>query len=350
VRALRFHGAGDLRVEDVPAPVVGDGEVEVAVVWCGICASDVHEYRDGPHVVPRPDRPHPLTGEHLPVTLGHEISGRVAGVGRGVTGLAEGTPVVVNPLRHCGSCTECVRGLRHLCRRSAVLGLSGGGGGLAERVVVARDLVFVLPPAVGPAEGALVEPLSVAWHAVRRAGAAPTTALVVGAGPIGLALVLVLRALGVSEVLVAARRTGRRAELAESFGARTLVGGDPAGSVRRHTDGEGVDAVFEAAGTDEALALALRAVRRRGVVVNVALRGGRATLDLDRALGHEITVVGSTGYLDDHPEVLRHLAAGAFTGVDRLITGRVPLEHAVADGFEPLLRRRGEHVKILVSP
>jgi (R,R)-butanediol dehydrogenase / meso-butanediol dehydrogenase / diacetyl reductase len=350
VRALRFHGAGDLRVDDVPAPVVGDGEVEVAVAWCGICASDVHEYRDGPHVVPRPDRPHPLTGEHLPVTLGHEISGRVARVGGAVTDLDLDTAVVVNPLRHCGSCTECARGLRHLCRRSAVVGLSGGGGGLAERVVVPRDLVYALPPGVGLDAGALVEPLAVAWHAVRRAGATPTTAVVVGAGPIGLALVLVLRALGVSEVLVAARRAGRRAELAESFGARTLVDDDPARAVRRHTAGEGVDVAFEAAGTDEALAVALLAVRRRGVLVNVALRGGRATLDLDRALAHEVTVVGSTGYLDDHPEVLRHLAAGAFPGVERLVTGRVTLDQVVADGFEPLLRRRGEHVKILVRP
>ncbi|WP_344027197.1 alcohol dehydrogenase catalytic domain-containing protein [Pseudonocardia kongjuensis] len=338
----------------MPAPDPPPGTVEVDVAWCGICASDVHEFRDGPHVIPRPDRPHPLTGEHLPVTLGHEISGHVSRVGQAVSTVEVGVPVAVNPLLSCGRCNQCLRGLHHLCRSSAVLGLSGRGGGLAERVVVPASLVYGLPDSVTLEQGALAEPLSVAWHAARLAGAPNlTTALVVGVGPVGLALVLVLRALGVPHVLVAARRTGRRTELAEAFGAEAIVGVDdptPARSTRALTSGEGVDAAFDAAGTDEAVNIAIGAVRRRGTVVNVALRNGHAGVDLNRVLGHEITIRGSTGYLNDHPEVLRHLAAGAFTGVERLVTGRIDLDHAVPDGFEPLLHRKNDHVKILVAP
>lgn len=341
-------------MDELPEADLPAGSVEVTVAWCGICASDVHEFRDGPHVIPRPDRPHPLTGDHVPVTLGHEISGHVSRVGRDVSSLDVGAPVVVNPLLSCGVCTECRRGLHHLCRRSAVLGLSGGGGGFAERVVVPEGLVYGLPSTVSAEEGALVEPLSVAWHAVRLAGGPElTTALVVGVGPVGLAIVLVLRALGVPHVFVAARRGGRRTELATAFGAEAIVGVDdptPGRSARRLTAGEGVDAAFEAAGTDEALAIAVSAVRRRGTVMNVALRDSRALLDLNRVLGHEIAIKGSTGYLDDHPEVLRNLSSGAFAGVGQLVTGRVDLDHARHDGFEPLLHRRDNHVKILVSP
>jgi (R,R)-butanediol dehydrogenase/meso-butanediol dehydrogenase/diacetyl reductase len=341
-------------VDEVPEAVLPAGSVEVTVAWCGICASDVHEFRDGPHVIPRPERPHPLTGGHVPVTLGHEISGHVSWVGRGVSALDVGAPVVVNPLLSCGACTECRRGLHHLCRRSAVLGLSGGGGGFAERVIVPEALVYELPSTIPLGEGALVEPLAVAWHAVRLAGRPDlTTALVVGAGPVGLSIVLVLRALGVPHVFVAARRAGRRTELATTFGAEAIVGIDdpsPARAARALTAGEGVDAAFEAAGTDEALAIAVGAVRRRGTVINVALRESRATLDLNRVLGHEISIKGSTGYLDDHPDVLRNLGRGAFAGVGRLVTGRVDLDHARQDGFEPLLHRRDDHVKILVSP
>lgn len=154
-------------------------------------------------------------------------------------------------------------------------------------------------------------------------------------------------------MFVAARRAGRRTELATTFGAEAIVGLDdpsPARAARALTAGEGVDAAFEAAGTDEALAIAVGAVRRRGTVINVALRESRATLDLNRVLGHEISIKGSTGYLDDHPDVLRNLGRGAFAGVGRLVTGRVDLDHARQDGFEPLLHRRDDHVKILVSP
>lgn len=354
MRALRFHGSGDLRVDEVPEAGLAPGAVEVAVAWCGICASDVREFRNGPHVIRPPGRPHPLTGDYLPVTLGHEISGRVARAGRGVSTVDVGAPVVVNPLLYCGVCTECRRGLHHLCHISAVLGLSGNGGGFAERVLVPEELVYALPATVSLEGGALVEPLAVAWHAVRLAGGPGlTTALVVGAGPVGLAIVPVLWALGVPHVFVAARRAGRRTELARAFGVEAVLGIDdpvPARSVRGLTAGEGVDAAFEAAGTDDALATAVGAVRRRGTVMNVALRVGRAALDLNRVLGHEIAVKGSTGYLNDHSEVLRNLSAGVFADADRLVTGRVDLDHAVSDGFEQLLHRRHDHVKILVAP
>jgi len=211
MRALRFHGPGDMRVEKVADPELVPGSVEIRIAWCGICGSDLHEYRHGPSVVRPRGRPHPLTGEHLPVTLGHEMAGEVVRVADDVTSVDVGQRVVVNPLLFCGTCTPCRAGRINLCRHSGAIGLSGGGG-FAERIVVPAHLVHRLPIGVTLEEGALVEPLAVAWHAVRRAHVRPgQTALVIGAGPIGLAVLLVLQSFGAGWIAMSVRRHGMRA-------------------------------------------------------------------------------------------------------------------------------------------
>src|ERR1700745_1749247 len=123
MRALRFHGAGKLSVEDVPEPPEpGPGQVLLRPLMCGICGTDLHEYTDGPIVTPA--RPHPLTGAELPQIMGHEFSARVASVVWEVTHVREGDLCTVMPLIHCGECSECTRGLGHLCRTMACAGLS----------------------------------------------------------------------------------------------------------------------------------------------------------------------------------------------------------------------------------
>lgn len=131
-----------------------------------------------------------------------------------------------------------------------------------------------------------------------------------------------------------------------------IVGGavDAADEVRDATVGEGVDVVFEAAGTPEALRLALAAARRGGTVVNLALRNAPDQVDLNRLLARELHVMGSTGYAGEHADVIDTLAAGGFGDVTRLITGRVALDEAVEQGFEALVARPADHVKVLVHP
>src|SRR4051812_33792750 len=116
MKAARFYGRGDVRVEDVPEPRPGPGQVQVAVEWCGICGTDLHEFLDGPIFAPTPQAPHPLTGGAVPITLGHEFSGIVAGVGDGVTGVSEGDRVVVEPYDVCGTCVACRSGRYNTCR------------------------------------------------------------------------------------------------------------------------------------------------------------------------------------------------------------------------------------------
>lgn len=347
VRALRLHGRGDLRVDDVEEPPAGSTAVTVAVAWCGICGTDVHEYRDGPAVVPHAGRPHPLTGETLPLTLGHEIAGVV--LASPDPEVPVGARVVVDPLLACGACAPCASGNRHLCRIGGAVGLIGRGGGFADRLSVELEQVHLLPDEVPLDLAALVEPLAVGWHAARRgAVVAGSTVLVVGAGPIGLGCLVAARAAGAARTVVAVRSDGARAALARDLGADEVVL-DLDGARVAGPEG-GFDVVLETAANPTALRIALVAVRAQGRVVDVGLWGRPAELHLDGLLARELSVVGSMGYEPrDFEEVVAALAAGDLGDVGRMITARVSLEDATELGFRPLAERRGDHVKVLVG-
>jgi (R,R)-butanediol dehydrogenase/meso-butanediol dehydrogenase/diacetyl reductase len=164
MKAARFHARKDVRIEDIPEPDLRPGAVKIAVEWCGICGTDLHEFLEGPIFIPPPGRPHPLTGETAPVTLGHEFSGTVEELGEGVSGLSIGDRVVVEPYFVCDECGPCREGDYNLCTKMGFIGLAGGGGGLSEKVVV--DARWVHPIGDIPLdEAALIEPLAVAYHA-----------------------------------------------------------------------------------------------------------------------------------------------------------------------------------------
>jgi (R,R)-butanediol dehydrogenase / meso-butanediol dehydrogenase / diacetyl reductase len=182
MKAARFHAREDVRIDDLPEPETREGAVKIKVDWCGICGTDLHEYLEGPIFTPA-EAPHPLTGERNPVQLGHEFAGHVTEVGSGVTGFAEGDAVTVEPTLFCGQCAECRAGLTNLCPSLGFHGLSGGGGGFAEYTAVPASMVRPLGQ-VPTDLGALVEPLAVGLHAVRRSGVRiGESAVVFGAGP-----------------------------------------------------------------------------------------------------------------------------------------------------------------------
>ena len=173
---------------------------------------DLHEFLEGPIFTPPPGHPHGLTHEAAPVTLGHEFSGTVEELGEGVSGLAVGDNVVVEPYYVCNECGPCLSGHYNLCTKLGFIGLAGGGGGLSEKIVV--DTRWVHPVGDIPLdEAALIEPLAVAYHAVGRSGVkAGDVAVVGGAGPIGLLTAAVLKGIGVTTIvteLSAARKDKR---------------------------------------------------------------------------------------------------------------------------------------------
>jgi (R,R)-butanediol dehydrogenase/meso-butanediol dehydrogenase/diacetyl reductase len=351
MKAARFHGRGDVRVEDVTEPHPGPGQVQIAVEWCGICGTDLHEYLDGPIFAPTPTNPHPLTGGAVPITLGHEFSGRVAELGPGVTGFAEGDRVVVEPYDVCGECAACRDGRYNTCRKLGFIGLDGEQGGFAERMVV--DTRWVHPiDGLTPEQGALVEPLAVGYHATKLSGLRPGgSAAVFGAGPIGLVTAAALRATGAGQVIVVEPAEARKAK-APGAGADHVL--DPTEvdvpeAIRELTDGRGADVTFECAGVDAVLAAAVASTRPGGTCVNVSIWGHPATFDVNSLVFSEIHLVGSLAYANRHEEVIELIRSGT-VDVDQFITGRIGLADIVDRGFRELIDHKESNVTILVQP
>ena len=202
MKAAVYHGRGDVRVEERLEPQVRAGTLKVKVDWCGICGTDLHEYEEGPIFVPAPGSPHPITGETLPLILGHEFAGTITELGPEVSGFKVGQRVAIDPILASDDDDECRRGDLHPCRKPGFQGLSGAGGGFSSFVVARAERTHDLGD-LGTDIGAMVEPLAVAFHAVRESGIRPgDTAVVYGAGPIGQAAVLCLRAAGAGTVIV----------------------------------------------------------------------------------------------------------------------------------------------------
>lgn len=347
MRALRWHGRRDLRLEDVPDPgPPGPGEVTVAVEWCGICGTDVEEYTDGPLVIP--STPHPLTGLTSPMIVGHEVAGRVAAAGPGA-GLAPGTLVALDGYLYCGRCRACERHQVNLCERWAHIGMSYPGG-LAERMVVPASMAVPATSDLPGDELALAEPCSVAVRSLRRARLQLGERLVViGAGTIGLAVLQVARTAGAGETVVVDPIPARR-ELAGRLGAddaapgvEALAGAGMAGAF---------DLVVDCSGSSEVPNAAMALTRPGGRIVLVGFPPRPGTLDYKTLLLRELTLVASVGHVyDEDFATAVGLLCSNRVDAAALISHRIPLERAVPDGIELLAGEgRKDALKILVSP
>lgn len=351
MKAARFHAQRDLRIEDVPEPEVRPGAVKIAVAWCGICGTDLHEFLEGPIFIPPSGHSHPLTGEASPVTMGHEFSGTVEQVGEGVSGLSVGDNVVVEPYFVCDECAPCRAGNYNLCTRMGFIGLAGGGGGLSERIVV--DSRWVHPVGSIPLdEAALIEPLSVAYHAVGRGGlTAGDVAVVGGAGPIGLLTAAVLKGLGITTIVT--ELSAARKEKAVSSGVADHVIDPSQEDVKERvlelTDGEGSEAAFECAGVNAVLDTMLDVVKPAGVVVNVSIWGRPATVDMQKVVLKEIDLRGTIAYKGDHAAAIKLVQDGR-VDLKPFITGRIALDDLVDQGFDTLINHNDTAVKIIVHP
>lgn len=343
--ALRWHGPGDLRLEDVADPgPPGPGEIRVAVEWCGICGTDVEEYTDGPLVIPV--QPHPLTGLTAPMIIGHEVSGRVEDAGPGVD-LAPGTLVALDGYLYCGICRACLRHQVNLCERWAHIGMSYPGG-LAERMVVPAAMAVPATGDIASDHLALAEPFSVAVRALRRAALQLGERIaVIGAGTIGLAVLQVARTAGAGEAAVVEPLEARRAV------ARRLGGGPVVESIEElaGTWGE-VDLVVDCSGAGAVPNEAVRVTRPGGRILLVGIPPRPAPLDYTAMLLKELSLVTSVGHVydEDFATAVRLLSSGRVDAA-ALISHRIPLERAVAAGIERLAGpERADTLKILVQP
>ncbi|MDS0223578.1 2,3-butanediol dehydrogenase [Haloarcula sp. S1AR25-5A] len=355
MRAARFYGAGDVRVDDLEPSPVGPTDVRIDVAACGICGTDIHEYE---HAEYTPEAPHPRSGASRPITIGHEFSGTVSKVGDDVTGIEVGAPVAVHPNIPCDECRYCEDGAYNRCADVLAVGLQTGAGGFAEEAVVPAGQVHRLPMDVSVWKGALVEPLAVGLHAVRRSELrAGDTAAVFGCGPIGLTVIRALDEAGAKRIFASEPNPARR-EVALELGADATV--DPTESnaveqITTATDG-GVDASFEFAGVAPAVNAAIESTRRGGCVTVGSMTSGTTSVDLQGIVTGERTLRGTYCYgfpprsfWTEFDAVIESLGDGGIEA-DTFVTRRVGLDALVEDGIEELRSPDTGHVKILVEP
>lgn len=347
MRAVVYRGREDLDITDVAEAPVGTGQVRLRVGFNGICGSDLHEYFAGPIFIPHGGA-HPLTGRELPLTLGHEFSGTVVEIGPGVEGVAEGDRVAVMPLYYCGTCDRCADGRYNVCRQIGFHGLMSDGG-MAETTVVPQHMLHTLPDGVSLEMGALVEPMSVAYHAAKLGAVTPeSTAVVFGAGPIGIGLWFALRGMGVQQVRVVEPSETRRAAI-ERLGADTLdpTAEDVPAVVADLTGGRGADAAYDAAGVEAAVNTALATVGAGKPLVSVAIYEKPLTTELSHLVMNESRIQGSLCYTaDDYAAVIELMGRGHYD-----TTGwveKIAMRDVVAEGFEAL--KAGRKMKVLVDP
>ena len=351
MKAAVWHGRGDVRVEDVAsAPDPGPGEVRAAVEWCGICGTDLEEWRSGPHFIPS-DAPHPLTGTRAPMILGHEVSARIADIGEGVTDLHEGDLVALDGLMGCGECWWCARHMINLCPKMASIGLHVNGG-LAETITVQAATCIAVPAGVGADSAALAEPFAVAVRALRRARLSfGESVAIFGGGMIGLATTVVAKAAGAAPIVMVEPLAERRA-LALQCGADHAF--DPREAevldeIVSHTQGRGADVSVDAAGKPAVGPLAVRATRSGGRTAIVGLTWEPSSFSFFTLAAGEKEIIGSLSHVadEDFAAAVSLIAARGIT--PELVSAmKVPLERAVDDGFASLA---GAHppAKVLVG-
>lgn len=320
--------------------------VEAEVRKAGICGSDLAEYR-GPFAI-RPGRPHRLTGQQPPLTLGHEFSAVITAVGDAVTDLGPGDRVAGDATWRCGKCAACESGEYNRCPAGGSIGLASDGA-FAPVIRFPAYCAVRLPDALSDEAGALLEPLAVGLHALDRGAArAGDSVVVLGFGPIGACTAVVARALGL-DVLVCEPADGRRAR-AEQLGFATHVPAadarDDAREVRALTGG-GAQLVVDCSGVTAALENAPEMTVRGGRVVVVGIPKRPPAIDAGRLVLYERSLVGALGYAHDLPRVAAMIAMGSLAPAG-LVTRRIDLADTPGE-IARLADEPGDDIKVLVN-
>ena len=342
MKALLLTKYRQLEISEVPTPVPGPDEVLVRVAACGICGSDVHGY-DG------------SSGRRIPpIVMGHEAAGTVTLLGKTGTGLSEGDRVTFDSTVFCGKCGHCLRGEINLCDHRRVLGVScedyRRAGAFAEYVAVPRHIVYPLPETLSFQDAAMLEAVSVALHAVSLSKISRgQTALVLGAGMIGVLTMQALQVAGCSRVFVA-DVDASRLNLATRLGAEALLatGARLVSQISELTNGKGVDLAVEAVGVDETIRAAIDCVGKGGTVTLVGNISPEVTLPLQKVVTRQIRLQGSCASAGEYPRAIELVANGRIQ-VKPLISAVAPLEEG-PQWFERLHSREPNLMKVILTP
>ncbi len=343
MNALILSEYRQFSIEDVPVPACGPTEVLVQVAACGICGSDVHGY-DG------------SSGRRIPpIVMGHEAAGIVAAVGADVKSVSTGDRVTFDSTVYCARCEFCLRGEVNLCENRQVVGVSCGeyrrAGAFAEYIAVPEYIVYRLPASLSFSDAAMLEAVSVALHAVKLSHIeGGETALVIGAGMIGLLVLQAAREAGCPRVFVA-DVDATRLKMAASLGADETLHASEADLIReilRLTDGRGVDLALEAVGRNETVATAIDCVRKGGTVTLVGNIAPQVTIPLQRIVTRQIRLQGSCASAGEYPWAMELVSSGKIK-VAPMISAIAPLQDGPA-WFERLYAREPNLMKVILDP
>ncbi len=328
---------GEVILEEIAEPSPAAGEVSVEVAYCGICGSDLHAYQGKHPFVP------------LPATPGHEFSGRIAKLGKGVKGFTVGQRVTVEPSLVCGECYLCRMGRYNVCEKLRVMGCQGDGA-MQKYFVVPAEKVVAIPKELSMKDAALVEPLAVGVHAVRRAGSLQgLNVVILGAGTIGLTLLQIVKIAGAKRIAVIDLADARLA-LAKKLGATITVNpsaGDPVKALKDMKIYEGWDVAFECVGIEKTIRNCLDIVRKGGKVMVVGVFGDETKVSMANIQDRETEVIGTLMYIRrDFVDAVDYLASKQVDGTP-LVTGVFPLDKA-ADAFKEAMNTK-KNLKIMLK-
>lgn len=344
MKALLLTAPSRLEFVEVPQPQPAMDEVLVRVRACGICGSDIHGW-DGSTGRRRP-----------PLIMGHEASGEIAGLGRGVRDWKMGERVTFDSTIYCGSCAPCQSGKVNLCENRRVVGVAPAeyrqDGAFAEYVVLPTRILYRLPESLSFPHAAMVEPVSIAIHAVQRVKVAPTdTVVVVGSGMIGLFVIQALKWAGAKRIIAVDRETSRL-QLARELGATETLKSDwvdVQAEVAKLTNGTGADLAFEVVGISPTLQLALACLRKGGSAVLVGNLAPKTDFPLQAVVTREISLFGSCASAGEYPLCLDLISRGIIR-VEPMISATASLTEGAA-WFQRLSAPDGaRHMKVILQP
>ena len=348
MRAVRYHGAGDVRLEELPVPDPGPGELQLRVATVGICGTDAGEFVHGPRFHPV-DTAHPHSGHSGPTIPGHEFSGWVTGLGKSVTGFSEGDLVAVGAGVSCGRCSPCLRGYTNLCQEYWTVGLHSNGG-LAEAAVVPASCTFNLSnSAITPDLAAMTQPMSIAVHATRRGRVVEGDLVtVLGAGGIGSFIVHAAAEAGAT--VTAVDLDPARLDTAARLGAASTLDVSAPGPDQLLNDDK-ASVVFECTGRPDSLLRALQLVADGGRVVVVGHQPEPVAVDFREVALDELEIIGTQAHVfaQDFPGAVDLIAAdpGAWAEVAPTV---YPLDQVVDVGLIPMAKGESPQIKVLFDP
>lgn len=343
MKALTLTAYNQFEYGDAPDPEIGENEVLIAVKACGICGSDIHGM-DG------------SSGRRIPpIIMGHEAAGEITAVGAAVTGWSSGDRVTFDSTVYCGKCESCRSGRMNLCPERNVLGVSCGEyrrhGAFAEFVKVPQHILCRIPESVSYEHAAFAEPVSIALHGVNRLPLKPgDSAVVIGAGLIGLLVVQALKAKGAG-IVIAVDLDEKRLALAKELGAdAALLSSDEVPQQVREIVGndDGADLALEVVGFGPTIRLAIDSVRKGGSISCVGNLKAEVPFPLQAVVTRELSVYGSCASAGEYAEAVEAVATGSIR-VEPLISATVDLAEG-GEWFHKLHRNEDGLLKVILKP